>query len=315
MTPMIQPISRTLAWVSAFAAPLVLGAAQTPPSPAPAGPSPVIAPGAQVEKLAGDLGFVEGPTVDRDGNVYFSDQPNNRIMKYDVDGHLTTFLQPAGRANGMTFDETGNNLLVAADEKNELWSIDMATKKVTVLVNGYEGKLLNGPNDVWVQPTTGRIYITDPYYQRDYWTRGPKENAECVYVYTRADHTLVRVVDDLMQPNGIIGTPDGRYVYVADIRGRQTFRYNIDVDGTLTNKTKICDTGSDGMTIDSAGNIYLSSRTVQVFDPSGQRIENITVPESPANLVFGGLDRQTLFITARTGLYALRMKVKGVGPQ
>jgi gluconolactonase len=312
---MIQPISRALVVASPLFLPLVLLAAQTP-LPAPAGPSPVIAPGAEVQKIAGDLGFVEGPTVDRDGNVYFSDQPNNRIMKYDVDGHLTTFMQPAGRTNGMTFDETGHNLLMAADEKNELWSVDVATKKVTVLVNGYDGKLLNGPNDIWVQPTTGRIYFTDPYYQRDYWTRGPKENAECVYLYTRGDKTLVRVVDDLMQPNGIIGPADGKHVYIADIRGRAAYRYDISADGTLANKTKICDTGSDGMTIDSEGNIYLSSRTVQVFDPNtGQRIENITVPESPANLVFGGRDRQTLFITARTGFYALKMKVKGVGPQ
>ena len=286
---------------------LTLPAAQAPASK-------IIAPGAQVEKLAGDLGFTEGATVDRQGNVYFTDQPNDRIMKYDVDGHLTTFLQPSGRANGMTFDEAGN-LLAAADETNALWSIDMATKKPSVLVNGFDGKLLNGPNDIWVQPTTGRIYFTDPYYQRAYWTRGPKESGESVYAYTRGDRQVIRVVDDMMQPNGIIGTPDGKHLYIADIRARATYVYDINADGTLSNKRKFCDVGSDGMTIDSQGNVYLSSRTVQVFDPNGQPIENIAVPESPANLCFGGRDMQTLFITARTGLYALRMQVKGVGPQ
>ncbi len=143
-------------------------------------PSKIIARGASVEKLAGDFIFTEGPTSDKSGNVYFVDQDNNRIMEYDINGKLTTFMQPSGYSNGMTFDEKGN-LIATADEKNEMWSIDVATKKVTVLFNTFEGKLLNGPNDVWVQPTTGRLYFTDPYYARKWWKRGPKENPECVY--------------------------------------------------------------------------------------------------------------------------------------
>ena len=120
---------------------------QTGSSPA----ASVIAPGAQVEKLAGDFIFTEAPASDAQGNVYFVDQDNNRIMEYDTAGKLTTFMQPSGYANGMTFDEHGQ-LIACADEKNEMWSIDPATKKVTVLFNTYEGKLLNGPNDVWVNP-------------------------------------------------------------------------------------------------------------------------------------------------------------------
>jgi gluconolactonase len=278
-------------------------------------PSRVLAPGAVVEKLAGDFIFTEGPTTDKAGNVYFVDQDNNRIMKYDTSGALTTFMQPSGYANGMTFDNQGN-LIAAADEKNEMWSIDVATRKVTVLFSKYEDKLLNGPNDVWVHPTTGRIYFTDPYYQRRWWNRGPKENLETVYVYSPDDKKLTRLDDDLAQANGIIGTPDGRTLYVADIRNRQTFAYDIAPDGRLTNKRLFCAFGSDGMTIDSEGNVYLTTgRAVQVFDKAGERIETITPPEVPANIVFGGKDRQTLFMTARTGLYAVKTRVKGVGPQ
>lgn len=278
-------------------------------------PSRVLAPGATVEKVAGDFIFTEGPTSDKAGNVYFVDQDNNRIMKYDTAGTLTTFMQPSGYANGMTFDNDGR-LIAAADEKNEMWQIDVATKQPTVLFNTYEGKLLNGPNDVWVHPTTGRIYFTDPYYQRRWWNRGPRENPETVYVYSPQDKSLRRIIDDMVQPNGIIGTPDGRTLYVSDIRSRQTFAYEFTADGLLTNKRLFCEFGSDGMTIDSEGNVYLTTgRAVQVFDKAGERFETIAVPEVPANVVFGGKDMQTLFITARTGFYAVRMRVKGVGPQ
>lgn len=275
----------------------------------------VIAPGAQVEKLAGDFIFTEGPASDAQGNVYFVDQDNNRIMKYDTSGKLSTYMQPSGYANGMTFDEKGN-LIACADEKNEMWSIEVATKKATPLFNSYEGKLLNGPNDVWVHPQTGRLYFTDPYYARKWWNRGPKENPEAVYVYSRADKKMTRLIEDMVQPNGIIGTPDGKKLYVADIRGRKTFVFDIAADGTLTNRQLFVESGSDGMTIDSDGNIYLTTGpTVQVFSPSGQKLDSINVPENPANVCFGGKDKQTLFITARTGLYAIKMRVHGVGPQ
>lgn len=277
--------------------------------------SKVLAPGAKVEKIAGDFIFTEGPTSDDKGNVYFVDQDNNRIMEYDTAGHLSTFLQPSGYSNGMTYDGKGH-LITTADEKNEMWVLDIATKQHTVLFNTYEGKLLNGPNDVWVQPTTGRIYFTDPYYARKWWQRGPKENPETVYVYYPDTKKMTRVIDDMQQPNGIIGTPDGKTLYVADIRGRQTFAYDIAADGTLTNKRLFTSTGSDGMTIDSDGNLYLTSGpAVQVFDKTGQHIESIPVPEVPSNVCFGGTDKQTLFITARTGFYAVKTKVRGVGYQ
>lgn len=272
--------------------------------------SPVIAPGAKLEKLAGDFKFTEGPTCDKDGNVFFTDQPNDRIMKWGVDGKLSTFLQPAGRANGMFFDSQGN-LIACADEKTELWSIT-ADGKHTLLTKEFEGKPLNAPNDVWVR-ADGSLYFTDPFYKRPWWNydKAP-QGTEQVYFLSADRKTLKRVTTDLIQPNGIIGTPDGKKLFVADIRANKTWAYDIQADGTLMNKTLRCELGSDGMTLDTEGNLYLTGKGVIVFAPNGKQIENIAVPESwTANVSFGGKDHQTLFITASKGLYSINLKFKG----
>jgi len=273
----------------------------------------VVAPGAKVEKLAGDFQFTEGPTADAAGNVYFTDQPNNRIMRWSVDGQLTTFLQPAGRANGMCFDRHGQ-LIACADEKNELWSIDPAGK-ATVLLAGYQEKRLNGPNDVWIRPDGG-MYFTDPFYKRPWWQHAEMpQDGQHVYFFVPSTKKLVRVVDSLKQPNGIIGTADGKTLFVADIGDRKTYRFDIQPDGALTNKQLFCELGSDGMTIDAEGNLYLTGRGVSVFDKTGQKIDQIDVPESwTANVCFGGADRKTLFITASKGLYSVRTRFKGQDP-
>jgi len=275
--------------------------------------SKIIAPGEKLQLLASGFAFTEGPACDRDGNIFFTDQPNDCLHEWSVDGKLSTFMKPCGRANGLCFDAQGD-LWACADEKNELWRIS-PDKKVTVVVKDYQGKLLNGPNDVWIRPDGG-LYFTDPYYHRPYWKRGEKELGEHVY-FLAADHkTLTRVVDDMKQPNGIIGTPDGKTLYVADIGARKTWRYSVQPEGTLTDKKLFCEPGSDGMTIDDQGNVYITGQGVTVFDPSGQKIEHIDVAENwTGNICFGGKDRQTLFITASKGIYGLRMKVKGVGSQ
>jgi gluconolactonase len=274
----------------------------------------ILAPGERVKLLADGFQFTEGPAADAEGNVYFTDQPNDRILRWGTDGKLTTFLQPCGRSNGLCFDAKGN-LWACADAKNELWRIG-PDKKVTVVVKDYEGKLLNGPNDLWIRPDQG-VYFTDPYYKRPYWKRGAKEQAvEGVYFLAPGGKKLVRVLDDLKQPNGIIGTPDGKTLYVADIGAGRTYAYDIRADGTLANKRLFCKLGSDGMTIDSEGNVYLTGKGVTVFDRSGKQIEQIAVPEGwTANVCFGGRDRRTLFITASRGLYAVKTRVKGVDSQ
>jgi gluconolactonase len=272
----------------------------------------IIAPGAKVEKLADGFSFTEGPAVDAEGNVFFTDQPNDRICKWSADGKLSDFLQPCGRSNGLYFDKHGN-MLACADMNNELWSIN-PEGKATVLVKDYKGKLLNGPNDLWEDPKGG-IYFTDPLYKRPYWTRDPamQQDGQHVYYLSPGRKKLMRVTEDLVQPNGIIGTPDGRMLYVADIGDRKTYVYNIEADGTLSGKKLFCSMGSDGMTIDNEGNVYLTGRGVTVFNPAGEQIEHIPIDAGwTANVTFGGADRHTLFITAQTSVYGLRMRVKGV---
>ena len=270
----------------------------------------VVEPGATVQKLSGDFSFTEGPSCDAQGNVFFTDQPNDRIMKWSVDGKLSTFKQPAGRANGMYFDAKGN-LIACADEKTELWSIAPDGKE-TVILHEYDGKKLDGPNDVWVRPDGG-MYLTDPFYARPWWDYQQRpQDLEAVYYLSPDRKTFKRVITDFQQPNGIIGTPDGKTLFVADIRAGKTYRYDVQPDGSLTNKTLAATRGSDGMTIDAEGNIYLSvGRGVSIFDKSAKSVGVIPVPEMPANVCFGGKDKQTLFICARTGFYSIRMKVKG----
>ncbi|MGH7952539.1 MAG: SMP-30/gluconolactonase/LRE family protein [Limisphaerales bacterium] len=273
----------------------------------------VVAPGATLQKLAGGFAFTEGATCDKEGNVFFVDQPNNRIMEWSADGKLSTFLQPSGHANGMCFDAKGN-LIACADEHNQLWSI-APDKKVTVLVKDFHGKYLDGPNDVWVAPNGG-MYLTDPFYKRKWWdhTTMALTNQEVFYLPPGLKN-LTRVTNDLKQPNGITGTPDGKNLFVADIRAGQTWRYDILPDGSLTNKTLFCKMGSDGMTIDDEGNLYLTGHGVTIFDKTGKQIKHIDVPEKwSGNLCFGGKDHKTLFITASTSLYSIQMRVKGANP-
>lgn len=270
----------------------------------------VVEPGAKLEKLAGDFGFTEGPSCDAGGNVFFTDQPNDRIMKWSVEGKLSTFKQPAGRANGMYFDAKGN-LIACADEKTELWSIT-PDGAVTVLVHEYDGKKLDGPNDVWVAPD-GAMYLTDPFYARPWWDYKQRpQDVEAVYYLSPDRKTFKRVITDFQQPNGIIGTPDGKTLFVADIRGRKTYGYDIQPDGSLTNKRLAAAAGSDGMTIDTEGNLYLTGAGgVHVFDKEAKNLGVIPVPETTANVCFGGKDKKTLFICARTGFYSIRIQFKG----
>ena len=276
-----------------------------------------IAPGAKLEKLAGDFLFTEGPTCDKKGNVFFTDQPNNRIMKWSVDGKLSTFLEPAGRANGMYMDAKGN-LIACADEHNQLWSIS-PRKKITVLIKDFQGKYLNGPNDVWVAPN-GAMYISDPFYKRKWWDHDTMALTNQPVFYLSPDRKkLFPVANDLKKPNGITGTPDGKTLYVADIEGDRTWRYDILPDGSLTNKTLAVAKGSDGMTIDENGDLVMCAtgptNGVSIFDPSGKLIDHIDVPEKwSANVSFGGKDHKTLFITASTSLYSMQMRVKGANP-
>ncbi len=271
----------------------------------------VVMSGAALQQVSSQFAFTEGPTVDKKGTIYFTDQPNDKIWSYDTDGKLAVFMDKTGRSNGLYIDRKGN-LFACADLKNELWSIS-PDKKVTVLPINYQGKRLNGPNDLWVDPKGG-IYFTDPFYPRPYWEhKEPNIATQNVYYLPKGKTEAVLADGDLKQPNGIVGTPDGKYLYVADIRDNKTYKYQIAADGKLTDRQLFVPQGSDGMTLDSQGNLYLTGRGVTVYAPTGKKLGNIPVPSKwTANVCFGGKDRKTLFITASESIYTLPMAVKGV---
>jgi len=261
--------------------------------------------------ISKQFSFTEGASVDKKGNVFFTDQPNNKIWEYSTDGKLTVFLDSAGRSNGMYFDHKGN-LVTCADEHDQLWSIS-PNKKMTVLVKDYQGHLMNGPNDIWID-NKGGIYMTDPYYQRPYWTRTkPDLDGQKVYYLPKGATQPIIVDTDYKQPNGIVGTPDGKNLYVADIGDNKTYIYDINKDATLSNRRLFVAQGSDGMTLDAVGNVYLCGKGVTIYNPQGKLIGHINIAEPwTANLCFGGKNKVVLFITASTALYTVKMNVKGV---
>lgn len=273
----------------------------------------IVAKGAKVEKLGDGYSFTEGPAVDFEGNVYFTDQPNNKIIRWSANtGELSVFSDSAGRSNGMYFDRMGN-LITAADMDNELWSFDRSGNP-SVIIDNYKGKRLNGPNDLWIHPNGG-MYVTDPLYEREYWERDPEMQQDGMHLYYLSPDRLrfYRVDEKLVKPNGIVGTPDGKKLYVADIGDDKTYVYDIEEDGSLVNRKLFAPMGSDGMTIDHKGNVYLTGNGVTVFNKKGEQIAHIPIDEKwTANVVFGGPDRKTLFITAMDSVYGLKMKVKGV---
>ena len=261
--------------------------------------------------IARQFSFTEGASVDKKGNVFFTDQPNNKIWEYSTDGKLTVFLDSAGRSNGMYFDKKGN-LVTCADEHEQLWSIS-PDKKVKVLLKDYQGHLMNGPNDIWID-NKGGIYMTDPYYQRPWWNRNKSDlDGEKVYYLTKGKDQPFIVDADLKKPNGIVGTPDGKYLYVADIADNKTYKYTINNDGTLSDRKLFVELGSDGMTLDEKGNVYLTGKGVTIYNPAGKKIGHIDINEPwTANLCFGGANKDVLFITASTAIYTIKMNVKGV---
>jgi len=338
-------------------------AVAAPPAPdTTLGLPPTISPGAQVEKLAtlptetytvDGKPFTEGTTCAPNGDVYFIEQNSDKIMRWSVaDKTLSVFMHPCGYANGMCFDYQGN-LIACADERNELWSISISERetipyppplnpavgdpnrpktitlpKHQVLVTNYGGKLLGGPNDVWVRPDGG-MYLTDPYYGRKWWTPGrrPQQELRTVYFLSPDRTSLRRVLNEFNSPdgtngtpNGIAGTPDGKTLYVSDISGGQTWGFSIQSDGSLTDKKLLCNLGSDGMTLDDQGNLYMSvggghpGGVSVVSTSSGKQIGYIPMQENPANMCFGGKDRSTLYICARTGFYCIPTQVKGANP-
>ena len=275
------------------------------------GPANLFDPQTKPQLINKQFAFTEGPAANTHGDVFFTDQPNNSIWKYGNDGKLTLFAEGKGRSNGMYFDKKGN-LLTCADEQNQIWSISPDGKAENILLKDFNGKKFNGPNDLWVDGKGG-IYFTDPYYQRDYWIRKhPEIEGEKVYYLPPGQTQAIMVSDKLEKPNGIAGTSDGKYLYVADIGGDKTYRFTIGANSALTEQQLFTAQGSDGMTLDDEGNVYLTGKGVSIFNPKGEKIGWIDIAEPwTANVCFSGKNRDVLFITASKAVYTFQMKVKG----
>ncbi len=264
----------------------------------------LIADGAELTLIANGFSFAEGPAADISGDLYFSDILANRVYRWSIDNELTVFRENSGGSNGLFFDLNGD-LLACEGSNGRVVAID-PSRTVTVLTYKYNGLSFNEPNDLWVTPSGG-VYFTDPVYFRS----EAVQDGEYVYYLSPDRKTIMRVIEDMIKPNGIIGTGDGTTLYVTDHGAGKTYRYTINSDGALSHKQLFSSVGADGMTIDSLGNVYLCAAecAVLIFDVNGNKIETISVPEQPTNVCFGGNNAQTLFITTQNSVYALNMNV------
>lgn len=265
-----------------------------------------VADGAKAEEVATGFIFTEGPARNAEGDLFFSDVVRAKVFKLTADGELTTFLEKSGGTNGLYFDADGN-LLGCQRGSKAIVSIS-PEGEITTVVDAYDGKALNSTNDLWIDPRGG-IYFTDPRY---FGSDNKEQDAEAVYYITPDRESVIRVEADLTRPNGVVGTEDGKTLYVADHADGKTWRYAIAEDGTLTDRTLFVEQGSDGLTLDERGNLYLTGAGVDIYSPEGEHLDTIEVEVQPTNVRFAGPDRKTLYITARTRVYAVPMKVRGL---
>ena len=280
-------------------------------------------------EVATIVAFTEGPTVDASGNVYFTDTQSSRIMKLSTDGTLATFRQPSNRANGMVFDAE-YRLLACEAQPPRVTRTDVKTGKVEVLVERYEGRPLNAPNDITIDGR-GRIYFTDP------GTTGGGPGGSAVYRID-PDGRVARILaaPDIQRPNGLIIAPDDKTFYLVEANGaekgaRVIRAYDLQADGSVT-KMRIFHNfypgrSADGLCIDSQGNVYAAaglhqrrgtSETldtkpgVHVFSPGGKLLDFIPIPEDTiTNCAFGGPDLKTLYVTAGKTLFKHRVAIEG----
>lgn len=270
----------------------------------------IVSNGAEIQLVSDEFSFTEGPAADSFGNVYFTDQPNDKIYFWNwKTNKVEEFLDKTGRANGTYFDEK-DYLITCSDESGEIWKIN-ENGVAEILTTNFEGKRLNGPNDLWLD-NEGGIYFTDPLYVRDYWKNFKQEIFDKNLYYRNSEGKITKL-DTFTQPNGIVGSLKFKKLYVSDIDANKTYVYDIAGAGKLTNKKLFCNLGSDGMTLDNLGNLYITGNGVTVFNSKGEQIHHIAVPEKwTANLTFGGENFSTLFITASKSVYTLKMNVSKV---
>jgi gluconolactonase len=269
--------------------------------------STLVAADASVQLLAEGFVFTEGPAADELGNVYFSDIPASRIHLWTLADELQTFRENTNGTNGLFFDSSWQ-LFGAEGGAGRITRMD-SQANATVVVEQHNGASFNSPNDLWID-AMGGIYFTDPRYGDE--SNNPQPGYYVYYLAPGASEAQA-IVTDLIKPNGVIGTLDGSTLYVADHLGNQTFAYTITAPGVLAGRRLMAEQGSDGLTLDEHGNLYLTGgRNITIYTPQGQLLQSIEFPLAPANMTFGGANRDVLFVTARTSLFALQMSVKGM---
>ncbi len=268
---------------------------------------------AKVEKLAGNFKFTEGPLWNPSGFLLFSDIPADTIYKWTTDGKVETFRSPAGQANGNTLDREGR--LVTAQHDRRLTRTEKDGTIVT-LATQYEGKKLNSPNDVVVK-SDGSIYFTDP----PYGISREREELGFYGVYRLSgDGKLALLVKDMVRPNGLAFSPDEKKLYVTDSQEGNIRVFDVEADGTLANQRPFAELKvptqeplADGMKVDSSGNVYSTGREgIWIFSPEGKLLGKIALPEVPTNVAWGDSDYKTLYITASTSIYRIRLKISGI---
>lgn len=260
------------------------------------------------EKLASGFIFVEGPASDQNGNIYFSDIPNQRIHIWTTQDSLTTFRENSNGSNGLAFDKKQN--LIACEGYASRLSLTTPDGDYSIIASEFEGKAFNKTNDLWPD-LKGGIYFTDPQYDGDM----DNLNQGGMHVYYLApDHnTVLKVCNDLIRPNGIVGTPNGKTLYVSDRGDGKTYKYNINKDGTLSDKTLFINEGSDGMTLDKNENLYITTKDksqVDIYSDTGNHLKTIEIPEPPTNVTFSSKYQNQLFITAHTSLYRVKLNIE-----
>ena len=269
----------------------------------------LVADGESIQKVGTGYSFTEGGARDANGDVYFTDIPNQTVYKWVAETNkISLFLDNSQEANGTWVDDEGN-LYLCQHAARQILSIDPEGNE-TVLVDRFGDKKLNSPNDLWVD-AKGGIYFTDPRYGEE---RDDMEYGGEYVFYLSPDRSKTVVVDDsTTRPNGVIGTADGKTLYISDHGRKETYAYDIQADGSLGNKRLFANEGRDGLALDDQGNVYLTTNGVRIYSREGDYLGAIKVEKRPSNVSFGGKDRKTLFITAHDSVYTLKMNVSGVG--
>lgn len=265
----------------------------------------------KVVQLATGFKFTEGPAADKNGNIFFTDIPESKIYIWKTNDELEVFSEASNGANGLFFDR--NEVLYICEGYSGRISAIKNKSEYSIIAEKFNNKQFNQPNDIWVHPN-GSSYFTDPFYG-DSENTLPQEGMHVYRIAPNQEQKIMRVTNDLIKPNGIIGTPDGKKLYITDQKDNKTFEYTIQEDGSLVDKKMILAVGGDGMTLDILGNIYLTTNgkmAVEVYSPDGKLLASIDLPEQPSNVTFGGKHKNELYITARKSLYKVNTNTEGV---